>query len=154
MRRKAEERERASESNEHIDLMRLIVMQLISCAGASHRNERLAAERNKLGLAAAAPSSFSFFFLLFFFFSSPSLSRQSLDTYQRRFGRRGVSKVFLLVSLHLSAFIPSPTATSLSALFRSGHVWSCLGKSDCEEEGKQDREASFELRVDTGRNSS
>lgn len=124
--------------------MRLIVMQLISCTGASHRNERLAAERNKLGLAAVS-SSFSFFF----FFSSPSLSRQSLDTYQRRFGRWGVSKVFLFVSLPLSAFIPSPTATSLSVLFRSEHVWGCLGKSDCEGEWKQDRETSFELRVDT-----
>lgn len=71
------EEERASEwasergeSNEHIDLMRLIVMQLISCTGASHRNERLAAERNKLGLAAVS-SSFSFFF--YFFSPSPCL---------------------------------------------------------------------------------
>lgn len=74
MRRKEERASERGESNEHIDLMRLIVMQLISCTGASHRNERLAAERNKLGLAAAASCSFSAsFFVSFFFSSSPRL---------------------------------------------------------------------------------
>lgn len=65
-RERAREGERR-ESNEHIDLMRLIVMQLISCTGASHRNERLAAERNKLGLASLC--CFFLLLLLLFFFS-------------------------------------------------------------------------------------
>lgn len=65
-RERAREGERR-ESNEHIDLMRLIVMQLISCTGASHRNERLAAEKNKLGLASLC-CFFLLLLLLFFFF--------------------------------------------------------------------------------------
>lgn len=128
--------------------MRLIVMQLISCTGASHRNERLAAERNKLGLAAVS-SLFSFFSFYLFSSLSLSLSRQGLDTNQRSFGRRGVSEVFLFVSLYLSAFISSPTATLLSSLLQGKGVLGYLGNSDCGDREKQDREVSLELLVDT-----
>lgn len=97
------------ESNEHIDLMRLIVMQLISCTGTSHRNERLAAERNKLGLAAAASSSFSSSFIFNFFFphlpvSVPSgFGHESEEVWQTR-RQWGFSVcVSPPVSLHLLA---------------------------------------------------
>lgn len=104
----------ARESNEHIDLMQLIVMQLIST---------LAPVTKMKGLQQSEINWVELF----------CLSPVRVWTCIRGVWQTGHLQGFLFVSLHLSAFIPTPIGILLSSLFQKRkHIQGrlCESKSD------------------------
>lgn len=92
----------ARESNEHIDLMRLIVMQLISAPAPVMKMKGLQLSEINWDLP---PPHYTSFFV-----SAPSVWTRIRRVWQTEEQRR-----FLFVSLHLSAFIPFPNIVITAA---------------------------------------
>lgn len=103
----------ARESNEHIDLMRLIVMQLISAPAPVRKMKGLQLSEINWDLLSSPPPHNSFFFV-----SAPSVWTRIRRVWQPEDQRR-----FLLVSLHLSAFIPFPNTVITAASGTFTHEW-------------------------------